>query len=271
MNYSIKKKSSTFLLIIFVLGSVIMLGIFQDALHSTVNQYSFYFSESALYNSYWIFFIPIIWLQSRLINKLKGFEIIKITVVTAVLSICHLLAYAFTVNIVSSIAFPHTFWFTRVFDYAISNLLIISILLYGIAAIFIQFGNKIKTATKSVQVLENMEVYNNIPVISGGKTILIDPLSILYISSEKPYVAIHTSEKRLLHSGTLIAMEKCLNPEKFYRIHKSTIVNIKAITTLKSRGNGDYDLELQNGATVRMSRNYAETIKCLLRVHPLGQ
>lgn len=50
-------------------------------------------------------------------------------------------------------------------------------------------------------------------------------------------------------------------PENFKRIHKSTIVNVDYISEFKSRGNGDYDVIMNDGSVLRLSRNYREELK----------
>jgi DNA-binding LytR/AlgR family response regulator len=55
-------------------------------------------------------------------------------------------------------------------------------------------------------------------------------------------------------------MEKILGTS-FIRVHKSSIVNIAFIHSLVSRQNGDYDLIMKDGCTVRASRNYVAALK----------
>ncbi|MGH9949634.1 MAG: LytR/AlgR family response regulator transcription factor, partial [Pyrinomonadaceae bacterium] len=67
--------------------------------------------------------------------------------------------------------------------------------------------------------------------------------------------------KRYLHNETLKSILETLDNETFVRIHKSLIVNISNVRSYKSRLNGDYDLTVADGTSLRLSRTYAATFK----------
>ncbi len=56
---------------------------------------------------------------------------------------------------------------------------------------------------------------------------------ILYIEALKEYVKIVTQEKSVITYHTISGLEEKLPTGKFYRIHRSFIVNIKAITSIE--------------------------------------
>ena len=47
----------------------------------------------------------------------------------------------------------------------------------------------------------------------------------------------------------------------FVQIHKSLIVNLAHVESYKSRLNGDYDITMSNGTSLRLSRTYARAFK----------
>ena len=51
-----------------------------------------------------------------------------------------------------------------------------------------------------------------------------------------------------------------LNPDKFLRIHRSTVVHIDRIKELHPMFSGDYAVILKNGTELALSRNYRERI-----------
>jgi two-component system LytT family response regulator len=53
-------------------------------------------------------------------------------------------------------------------------------------------------------------------------------------------------------------IEAKLNPEKFLRIHRSTIVNVDRIKELHPMFSGDYAVILKNGTELALSRNYRD-------------
>lgn len=108
-------------------------------------------------------------------------------------------------------------------------------------------------------------VKNNYPEIltvgTGRNHELIAVETICYISSASPYVSIHTQGRKYLQLDSLRAFGERLNPDQFVRVHKSAIVNLRMLKSIKSRLNGDYDLVLRNGHQLRMSRNYVSDFR----------
>jgi DNA-binding LytR/AlgR family response regulator len=72
---------------------------------------------------------------------------------------------------------------------------------------------------------------------------------------------LQTADKKHFHSATLKSLVAQLPPATFIRVHKSAIVNMAFVKSLQSRGNGDYDITMQNNSIVRLSRNYAAAFK----------
>lgn len=69
------------------------------------------------------------------------------------------------------------------------------------------------------------------------------------------YVVLHTGAERHLYRQTMAALEARLDPERFVRIHRSTIVSLESIASLEPIYAGDYEVRLRSGRCVRMSRN----------------
>jgi two-component system LytT family response regulator len=55
-------------------------------------------------------------------------------------------------------------------------------------------------------------------------------------------------------------MERQLDPAEFTRIHRSTIVNTGRIREIRVDAHGDYDVQLNDGRLLKMSRNYREKL-----------
>jgi two-component system LytT family response regulator len=97
----------------------------------------------------------------------------------------------------------------------------------------------------------------------GNKYVALPVEDILYIRAEGDYSTIVTAEREYLSQYSLKESEGRLDPERFLRIHRSTIVNRASIREIYREGHG-YDLVLQNGDILRASRSYAEVVKDLL-------
>ena len=89
---------------------------------------------------------------------------------------------------------------------------------------------------------------------------------IYQITAETPYISIQLNDKKYLHTETLKSMSTQLNKKNFVRVHKSTIVNLDKVVSLKSRLNGDYDISLKNGVEIRLSRTYVANFKSKLKL-----
>lgn len=99
------------------------------------------------------------------------------------------------------------------------------------------------------------------PVTSNGRTRIVAAEEIEWIEAADNYVSMHLSGGgSVLLRETLKSLEKRLDPKRFVRIHRSTIVNFTKIKELQPSINGDYTLTLQNGRKLNMSRSYRDTV-----------
>lgn len=98
-------------------------------------------------------------------------------------------------------------------------------------------------------------------VKSLGKIHFINVQDIIWVQAYDYYIKIHVKDKFYLVRQSLKSMEARLPDEVFYRVHKSSIVNIEHIRNIRSKHNGDYELALSTGTNVNMSRNYKACLK----------
>jgi two-component system LytT family response regulator len=67
---------------------------------------------------------------------------------------------------------------------------------------------------------------------------------------------VHSNGQKHIFRETLTALEQRLDPQKFIRIHRSTIVNIEKIKALRLNEHSDFDVYLLTGVKLRLSRTY---------------
>lgn len=91
-----------------------------------------------------------------------------------------------------------------------------------------------------------------------GHTILLPIDEIDWIESYGNYLKLHAGRESHLIRGTMQSLETKLDPEKFVRVHRSTIVNIEKIKQIYPRSNGDQDLVLHDGQQLMLSRKYRD-------------
>jgi len=101
-------------------------------------------------------------------------------------------------------------------------------------------------------------------VKSGGKVTLLRVADIEWIDSEGDYVRIHVGKAWHLLRETMKNLETQLDPERFVRIHRSTIVNLERIKELQPFFRGEYVVVLQSGITLKLSRGYRDHLEARL-------
>lgn len=74
------------------------------------------------------------------------------------------------------------------------------------------------------------------------------------------YVDVVTKEEKLLHRTTITELESNLNPSVFRRCHRSCIVRIDRIRDLRFLGDTKYEIVLDNGRRIKMSRTYRNSV-----------
>ena len=70
------------------------------------------------------------------------------------------------------------------------------------------------------------------------------------------YIRVHVGQQQHHVRCTMSHMESQLNPLKFVRVHRSTIVNIDRIQELRPMFNGDYMILLRDQTRLALSRSY---------------
>ncbi|MEO8620199.1 MAG: LytTR family DNA-binding domain-containing protein [bacterium] len=79
------------------------------------------------------------------------------------------------------------------------------------------------------------------------------------------YLQLHVGARSHLCRGTMKQAQDELDPERFIRIHRSAIVAVDRIVAIRSTESGAHVIELRGGTEVRGSRQYADSIRALLR------
>jgi two-component system, LytTR family, response regulator len=103
-----------------------------------------------------------------------------------------------------------------------------------------------------------------IVIKSNGRIFFLKSEESDWIEAEGNYVRIHTGKESYLIRETITSLENQLNPKRFLRIHRSTIVNIDRIKELQPWFHGDYRILLKDGTQLTMSRSYREKLHELL-------
>ena len=85
-----------------------------------------------------------------------------------------------------------------------------------------------------------------------------------WIAADDYYVRLHMKGKSHLLRESMNQLELKLDPQKFLRIHRSSIVNIGRIQELQPWFHGEYRIILREGVQLTLSRTYREKLHELL-------
>ena len=108
-------------------------------------------------------------------------------------------------------------------------------------------------------------VGDRILVKSSGEIFFLKADEIDWIEAEGDYMKFHVSGRTHLMRETMARLEARLDPKRFIRIHRSTIVNIDRLRKLSPSFAGEYAVVLHDGTKLKLSRGYHERIAELLK------
>jgi two-component system, LytTR family, response regulator len=85
-----------------------------------------------------------------------------------------------------------------------------------------------------------------------------------WIEASDYYAGLHVGEKVHLLRRSINELEQDLDPALFCRIHRSSIVNLDRVRGLKLNREGEYDVLLEGGVSLRLSRRYRKQLQSRL-------
>lgn len=100
-----------------------------------------------------------------------------------------------------------------------------------------------------------------IAVRSVGRVRFVDIGGLLWISASGNYVELHLESGVVLHRQTLASLLQQLDPAQFIQVHRSAIVNCRAVAEFVSSGGGGFALRLRNGDEVPVSETHRAALK----------
>ena len=118
----------------------------------------------------------------------------------------------------------------------------------GLRALIQQFASSASDAVSNY--LDRMMIKTE------GRVFFLITDEIDWIEAQGNYVMLHVGKESYLLRDAISKVEVQLNPRKFLRIHRSTIVNIDRVKELQSLFHGDYRVLLKDGTKLLLSRRY---------------
>ena len=106
---------------------------------------------------------------------------------------------------------------------------------------------------------------NWLPIRNGRETVRVPVEQIEWVDAAGDYLCIHASGNTHILRATMREMENLLDPRLFQRVHRSTIVNLTRVKSLRAHMNGEYFLRLEGGQELKLSRTYRDKVEYFLK------
>ena len=103
---------------------------------------------------------------------------------------------------------------------------------------------------------------NQLRVDKRGSTILVEVSDVVYLQADLKYTRVHTTSAQHLLRTSLTELEKTLDPQLFWRIHRSTIVNSTFVESAKRDYRGRFRVQMKGVAhPLNVSRTYSHVFR----------
>jgi len=109
------------------------------------------------------------------------------------------------------------------------------------------------------------ERVDRLVIKSSGRIYFVRTRDIDWCEAAGNYVRLHVGAQTHLVRGTMAHIEAQLDHTQFVRIHRSAIVAVDRIVSIRSHEAGSHVVDLKGGVRLRSSRQYAERVRALLR------
>jgi two-component system LytT family response regulator len=98
----------------------------------------------------------------------------------------------------------------------------------------------------------------------AGRVIFVRTAEIDWVEAADNYVNLHVGAEAHMLRETMASLESRLDPKRFLRISRSTIVNVDRVKELQPMFHGDYTVILRNGARLTLTRGYRDKLQQML-------
>jgi len=125
-------------------------------------------------------------------------------------------------------------------------------------------GELAQEATSAAAAASARRYASMLPIRVGRETIRLDVAAIDWIDAAGDYMCVHAASQTHVLRATMKELEQMLDPQVFQRVHRSTIVNLARVRSLRPHLNGECFLKLESGQEVKLSRSFRDKVEVLL-------
>lgn len=114
------------------------------------------------------------------------------------------------------------------------------------------------------EIRKKKDYLERIPVPTKGRFLFFNVCDLEWIEAEGNYLRLHGSGASHLIRGNMNEMEARLDPERFMRIHRSTIVNLQRIREVQPWFHGHHRVVMTSGQELKLSRYQKDKLRLLV-------
>lgn len=124
-----------------------------------------------------------------------------------------------------------------------------------------RFRRALKRACERISAVNATSARNDtIAIRQAGEVVFLRAADIDWIESADYYACLHVGNSTHVLRRSLSDLEEDLSDAGFVRIHRSAIINLARVTRLTLSAQGDHELELRDGARLRVSRRHRRAV-----------
>lgn len=127
-----------------------------------------------------------------------------------------------------------------------------------------RFGHALQRARETIAASagrRGARYLERIGVEARGQVRFVPVDRVDYITADGPYAELHIGDRILALRERMQTLEERLDPEAFFRIHRSAIVRLDQVDALLRRPGGDYAVRMKDGAELSLSRARREELE----------
>jgi two-component system LytT family response regulator len=105
---------------------------------------------------------------------------------------------------------------------------------------------------------------SRLTVKGSGRTVFIRVDEVDWIEADDYYAKLHVAGKTHLLRETMGSLEGRLDPTRFFRVHRSAIVNLDRVREVQFLFRGEHVVILHDGTKLKLSRNRLDRLETML-------
>lgn len=103
----------------------------------------------------------------------------------------------------------------------------------------------------------------SLAIKQAGRVVFVDLKDVTHINAAGNYVDVYSGGRPAMMRETLSSIDARLDPSRFLRISRSTIVHMAHVAGIEPTANGDFHVHLKDNTVLAGSRRYRENLKKL--------